>query len=114
MLRRVAGGSPCCGRVRGGGAADGGEGGGGGGGGRRVAPLFPLPVFGWSLWLHYGGGARVVWTALRGIKEVLRGVTGHHSGVAFMVALEKVYLSQVSPAGSLPLLVGAGWAVFVQ
>ena len=78
------------------------------------APLFPLPVFGWSLWLHYGGGARVVWTALRGIKEVLRGVAGHHSDVAFVVALEKVCLSQVSLAGSLPPLVGVEWAVVVQ
>ena len=71
-------------------------------------------MFGWSLWLRHGGGARVVWTAPRGIKEVLRGIPGHHSGVAFMVALEKVCLSQVSPAGSLPPLVGVGWAVFVQ
>ena len=56
----------------------------------------------------------MVWTALRGIKEVLRGVPGHHSGIAFVVALEKVCLSQVSPTGSLPPLVGVGWAVFVQ
>ena len=78
------------------------------------APLFPLPVFGRSLRLCHGGGARVVWTVLRGIMEVLRGMLGHHPGVGFVVAVEKICMSQVSPVGSLPRLVGAGWAVFVQ